>query len=53
MIRRLISEHEQILEAAEAGDGERAAALVESHIRRFYRRYGKALSAPPVAIGSA
>jgi DNA-binding FadR family transcriptional regulator len=35
---RLIAEHEQILQAAEAGDGENAAALIEAHIRGFYSR---------------
>jgi DNA-binding FadR family transcriptional regulator len=53
VIRRLIGEHEQILAAAEDGDGERAAELVESHIRRFYRSYGRSAAAPPLATGSA
>jgi DNA-binding FadR family transcriptional regulator len=50
VIRRLISEHERILAAAEAGDGDRAATLAESHIRRYYRSYGKAAAAP-AAVG--
>jgi GntR family transcriptional regulator, transcriptional repressor for pyruvate dehydrogenase complex len=33
---RLASEHEAILDAVEAGDGERAAELVDRHIRSFY-----------------
>jgi GntR family transcriptional repressor for pyruvate dehydrogenase complex len=36
-LRRLAREHGRILEAVEAGDGERAARLVERHIRGFYR----------------
>jgi GntR family transcriptional repressor for pyruvate dehydrogenase complex len=35
-LRRLGDEHEAILDAVTAGDGERAAQLVERHIRRFY-----------------
>jgi DNA-binding FadR family transcriptional regulator len=33
---RLTREHEEILEAVEGGDGDRAAGLVERHIRGFY-----------------
>jgi GntR family transcriptional repressor for pyruvate dehydrogenase complex len=36
-LRRLAREHAALLEAVEAGDGERAATLVERHIRGFYR----------------
>jgi DNA-binding FadR family transcriptional regulator len=39
MIRRLTAEHEQIVAAIESGDGDRAAGLVESHIRGFYLRH--------------
>jgi GntR family transcriptional repressor for pyruvate dehydrogenase complex len=35
--RRLVREHEAILEAVEGGDADAAAALVERHIRGFYR----------------
>ena len=38
-LRRLAGEHEAILEAVEAGEGERAAALVTDHIRGFYKDY--------------
>lgn len=41
LLRRLRSEHEAILEAVEAGDGDRAATLVDAHIRRFYKTYGE------------
>jgi DNA-binding FadR family transcriptional regulator len=41
VLGRLVREHEQILEAVEAGDADRAAELVESHICRFYRSYAK------------
>jgi DNA-binding FadR family transcriptional regulator len=34
---RLTREHSRILEAVENGDGDRAAGLVERHIRAFYR----------------
>lgn len=34
--RRLSREHEAILTAVRAGDGERAAALSAAHVRRFY-----------------
>lgn len=36
---RLAGEHEAILAAVEAGDGERAAELVTDHIRGFYKDY--------------
>lgn len=36
-LRRLTREHARILAAVEAGDGDRAARLVERHIRGFYR----------------
>jgi DNA-binding FadR family transcriptional regulator len=42
VLRRLVSEHEAILSAARGGDGQQAATLAESHIRRFYRSYGRA-----------
>lgn len=35
-LRRLHAEHEAILAAVEDGDGDRAAGLVDRHIRRFY-----------------
>ena len=37
--RRLRSEHRDICSAIDAGDSERAAELVESHIRSFYALY--------------
>lgn len=37
IIRSLAHEHEEILRAVQSRDGERAAALVEGHITRFYR----------------
>lgn len=46
VLRRLTTEHEEILAAIERGDGERAAELVDSHIRRFYRRYARAGALP-------
>ena len=39
LLRHLLAEHTAILEAVEAGDGERAGALVEAHIRGFYKTY--------------
>jgi GntR family transcriptional repressor for pyruvate dehydrogenase complex len=45
-LSRLAREHATILEAVEAGEGERAALLVERHIRGFYRDVG---SGPPAA----
>jgi DNA-binding FadR family transcriptional regulator len=39
LLRRLTTEHEAILEAVEAGDGDHAASLVDAHIRRFYKAY--------------
>jgi GntR family transcriptional repressor for pyruvate dehydrogenase complex len=36
-LRRLAREHEAILGAVAAGEGDRAATLVEDHIRGFYR----------------
>jgi DNA-binding FadR family transcriptional regulator len=36
-LRRLTREHEAILAAVAGGDGERAATLVDEHIRGFYR----------------
>lgn len=36
-LRRLAGQHAAILEAVESGDGEAAAALIEDHIRGFYR----------------
>ncbi len=36
VIRRLAAEHEAILAAVEAGDGERAGALVRDHVTGFY-----------------
>jgi GntR family transcriptional repressor for pyruvate dehydrogenase complex len=50
VLRRLVAEHEQILDAVEAGEGNRAATLIESHIRRFYRSYGRT-AVGPEAIG--
>jgi DNA-binding FadR family transcriptional regulator len=41
-LKRLTREHADILEAVESGDGERAATLVERHIRGFYRGAGAA-----------
>jgi GntR family transcriptional regulator, transcriptional repressor for pyruvate dehydrogenase complex len=41
LFRRLLAEHEAIIEAVEAGDAERAATLMETHLRRFYRTYGR------------
>lgn len=38
MLDRLVAEHEQILAAIEAGDGDEAGRLVEAHIRGFHRR---------------
>jgi DNA-binding GntR family transcriptional regulator len=35
-LERLTAEHEEILAALSAGDGDRAATLVERHIWRFY-----------------
>lgn len=35
-LNQLADEHRQILSAVEGGDGERAAQLLESHIRGFY-----------------
>lgn len=35
-LRHLVAEHEAILQAVEAGQGDRAAELVERHIRSFY-----------------
>jgi DNA-binding FadR family transcriptional regulator len=46
LLRRLISEHDEILRAVEAGEADRAANLAESHIRRFYRSYGRTAAAP-------
>jgi GntR family transcriptional repressor for pyruvate dehydrogenase complex len=40
VLRRLVREHTAILEAVESGEGERAAELVDEHIRSFYRAYG-------------
>jgi DNA-binding FadR family transcriptional regulator len=51
VLRRLIAEHTEILEAVEAGDGDRAASLVEDHIRRFYRTL-EARRAPAAATAS-
>lgn len=42
VLERLTAEHEQILGAVQSGDGERAATLIESHIRRFYKSHGRA-----------
>jgi GntR family transcriptional regulator, transcriptional repressor for pyruvate dehydrogenase complex len=39
-LRRLHREHESILAAVESGDGDRAAELIERHIRRFYDTLG-------------
>jgi GntR family transcriptional repressor for pyruvate dehydrogenase complex len=39
-LRRLADEHAAILEAVEAGDGDRAAELDDRHIRRFYKSFG-------------
>jgi DNA-binding FadR family transcriptional regulator len=36
ILQRLVAEHREILEAVEAGAGDRAAELVVAHIRRFY-----------------
>jgi GntR family transcriptional repressor for pyruvate dehydrogenase complex len=41
-LRRLAREHEAILSALEAGDGERAAEFVTDHIRGFYQDYVRA-----------
>ncbi|MGH2983476.1 MAG: FadR/GntR family transcriptional regulator [Solirubrobacterales bacterium] len=41
-LRRLTREHAAILDAVEEGKGDRAATLVERHIRRFYTEVGKA-----------
>jgi DNA-binding FadR family transcriptional regulator len=38
-LRRLAGEHEAILDAVTDGDGERAAELVERHIRDFYETF--------------
>jgi DNA-binding FadR family transcriptional regulator len=44
LLRRLISEHAEIVSAVQAGDGDRAAELAQSHIRRFYRSHGRAVA---------
>jgi GntR family transcriptional repressor for pyruvate dehydrogenase complex len=41
-LNRLAKEHATIIESVEAGEGERAALLVERHIRGFYRDVGRA-----------
>jgi DNA-binding FadR family transcriptional regulator len=41
-LRRLAAEHAEILDAVESGDGDRAADLVEHHIRGFYVTLGDA-----------
>jgi DNA-binding FadR family transcriptional regulator len=41
VIARLIDEHQAILEAIEAADGDRGAALIEEHIRAFYDTDGR------------
>jgi GntR family transcriptional repressor for pyruvate dehydrogenase complex len=40
VLARLAREHARILEAVEAGEGDRAAKLVERHIRRYYGSVG-------------
>jgi DNA-binding FadR family transcriptional regulator len=40
VLRRLAAEHAEILAAVEGGEPDRAAALVEAHIRGFYRSQG-------------
>lgn len=45
IVRRLVREHEAVLAAVEAGDGDRAAKLVEAHIRGFYTAHGDAAAA--------
>ena len=40
-MEKLAREHEAILTAVTAGDGEKARSLVVGHIRRFYSRGGK------------
>ena len=53
VLRRLRTEHGQILDAVEAHEGDRAAELVESHIRRFYRGYARRAAGPNGAAGAA
>jgi GntR family transcriptional regulator, transcriptional repressor for pyruvate dehydrogenase complex len=43
-LRRLARQHAQILEAVEGGDADAAAALIEVHIRGFYRGIRRASS---------
>ena len=41
-LRRLTREHERVLAAVEAGDAERAGALIRDHVTGFYKRALKA-----------
>lgn len=50
-MREAVVEHERILEALEAGDGDRAAQLIEEHIRAFHREIQAAIGASPSVVG--
>ncbi|MGA9533543.1 MAG: GntR family transcriptional regulator [Anaerolineales bacterium] len=50
-MREAVVEHELILEALAAGDGERAAILIEKHIRAFHREIQAAIGASPSVVG--
>jgi DNA-binding GntR family transcriptional regulator len=51
-MREAVVEHELILDALVGGDGQRAATLIEGHIRAFHREIQAAMGATPSAIGS-
>jgi DNA-binding GntR family transcriptional regulator len=50
-MRLAVAEHEQMLGALEAADGERAAELMERHIRAFHREIQATMVAAPRAAG--
>lgn len=50
---RSVVEHAAILEAVQAGDAERARALVEAHIRGLVDAYGRSTRQPPVPGATA
>jgi len=53
MLDGLRAEHHAVLRAFEAGEGEKAADLLESHIRGFYENVAAATSPVPRRVGKS
>lgn len=52
-MREAIGEHVRILDALEAGDADRAAELIERHIRAFHQQIQAAIATSPPALAGS